>query len=75
MVDLRKLSTLVGACKEVGFAELAKDFNNLRGRALGRSFCDFTYECKQIVDMSSGKYPVEFLNYLNEIITKDSCLS
>lgn len=62
MVKLKELSSLVNLCNEFGCREGAKQFNKIRSRALGRSFCDFTYECEQTVEELSRK------NYSNSLI-------
>lgn len=50
MVKLKELSSLVSLCNEARCSEGVKKFNKLRSRALNRSFCDFTYECEQVVE-------------------------
>ena len=68
MVGLYKLSSLVKMCNNEGYRDLARDFNYLRGRALGRAFCDYTYACEQIIDSVNGQYPDKFLNELRGIL-------
>lgn len=71
MVKLAKLSRLTGICFDANYKELYKEFNKLRGRALCHGYCDFTYECTQIVEScSTEKYPKEFLDRLMEIINE-----
>ena len=50
MIKFKELSSLVNLCNEFGCSEGVKQFSELRSRALGRSFCDFTYECEQVVE-------------------------
>ena len=69
MVKLNELNRLVGLCNKVGCSEGAKQFNAIRGRALGRSYCDFTYECEQVVEeLTQKSYPSLFISELNSII-------
>ena len=68
MVKLKELSSLVGLCNDSGCSEGAQRFNKLRSRALARSFCDFTYECEQVVEELSEKYSNSLITGLNSII-------
>ena len=64
----KELSSLVNLCNEFGCSEGVKQFSKLRSRALGRSFCDFTYECQQAID-SYPNCPKELVAELNKIMT------
>lgn len=69
MVNRVKLSMLCRVCYEANYMELYKEFNELRSQSLGRDYCDFTYECNQIIEScSTGKYPKKFIDKLTGII-------
>ena len=69
MIKFKELSSLVNLCNEFGCSEGVKQFSELRSRALGRSFCDFTYECEQVVEeLSQKSYPNSLIIGLNRIV-------
>ena len=69
MIKFKELSSLVNLCKEFGCSEGAKQFSELRSRALGRSFCEFPYECEQVVEeLSQKSYPNSLIVGLNRIV-------
>lgn len=69
MIKFKELSSLVNLCNEFGCSEGVKQFSELRSRALGRSFCDFTYECEQVVEeLSQKSYPNSLIVGLNRIV-------
>lgn len=47
MTNLSNLKELSNRCRCVGYYDAAKHFDEIRGRQLGRAYCDFTYECMQ----------------------------
>lgn len=49
-VNLSDLKEIISKCNDAGYHDAAKCFNKIRGRMLGHSFCDFTYECLQVID-------------------------
>ena len=69
MIKFKELSSLVNLCNEFRCSEGVKQFSKLRSRALGRSFCDFTYECEQVVEeLSQKSYPNSLIVGLNRIV-------
>lgn len=69
MIKFKELSSLVNLCNEFRCSEGVKQFSELRSRALGRSYCDFTYECEQVVEeLSQKSYPNSLIVGLNRIV-------
>lgn len=68
MVKLKQISRMIELCNNAGQKSLSKDLNRIRGIALGRDFCDFTYECQQAID-SYPNCPKELVAELNRIMT------
>lgn len=50
MTNLSNLKELSNRCRCAGYYDAAKHFDEIRGRQLGRAYCDFTYECMQIIE-------------------------
>lgn len=50
MTNLSNLKEIISRCRCAGYYDAAKYFNQIRGRLLGRAYCDFTYECMQIIE-------------------------
>lgn len=48
--NLSDLKEIISKCKCAGYHDAAKCFNEIGGRMLGHSFCDFTYKCLQVID-------------------------
>ena len=67
MVQVKQISRMIELCNNAGQKSLSKDLNRIRGRALGRDFCDFTYECQQAID-SYPNCPKDLVAALNEIM-------
>ena len=50
MTNLNNLKEIISRCRCAGYYDAAKCFNDIRDRQLGRAYCDFTYECMQIIE-------------------------
>lgn len=55
MVNVKELNEMIELCNRFNQKDLCKEFNKLRGRAFGKSFCDFTYECLNITELYANK--------------------
>ena len=57
---------MIELCNNAGQKSLSKDLNRIRGRALGRDYCDFTFECQQAID-SYPNCPKELVDKAKEL--------
>ena len=55
MVNVKELNEMIELCNRFNQRDLSKEFNKLRSRALGKSFCDFTYECLNTIELYANK--------------------
>ncbi|WP_147525429.1 hypothetical protein [Acetivibrio ethanolgignens] len=50
MTNLSNLKEIISRCRCAGYCDAAKCFNEIRGKQLGRAYCDFTDECMPIIE-------------------------
>ena len=69
MVNIDNLKEIIRRCECAGYYDEAKRFNEIRGRMLGRAYCDFTYECVQVIEeLEQKSNDTKFLEGLHKLV-------
>ena len=68
-VNIEELSKCYNICLQFNCNEGASRFNSLRSRALGRAYCDFKYECSELIEeLKESGIDTKCIDALKDII-------
>lgn len=69
MINLSNLKEIISRCRCSGYYDAAKHFNEIRGKLLGRTYCDFTYECMQVIkELEKKTDDIKFIEGLRVLV-------